>query len=369
MRSSLRASAALSVAACVLAACTSGAASPSASSAAPVTATPAAPASAAGSPAGSAAGSAAASQPAASVAASPIEVKKVSLQLDFTISGSSGGLLWGIDKGYFKDAGIDLDVIPGRGSDLALNQIDSGNVDFAMLDGSNYVEARSQNLTKTTALYAFQNISTTAIASKVQINDPKDMVGKSFGTVAQSSGRTKIPLVLKNNGVDPKTTPIELMDFSVLYPTLFEGKIDTAEVGVPGSWEGAFIAAKGQGLTLYVKLISDWGYRDYSKLLIASDKVISENPDLVKRMVGAIDKSQNDAIANATGDQIYELVKKVDPQVEKDAATLTWEDVRKYIKNPGPMDDETFQFQLQQLEKPSTMKPSDLYTNEYIPAH
>jgi NitT/TauT family transport system substrate-binding protein len=364
MTSGLRATAALTVAACLLAACSSGAASPSVSSAAPATPTPAAPASAASSPATSAT----ASEPAASVAASPIEVKKVSLQLDFTISGSSGGLLWGIDKGYFKDAGIDLDVIPGRGSDLALNQIDSGNVDFAMLDGSNYVAARAENVTKTTALYAFQNISTTAIASKVQINDPKDMVGKSFGTVAQSSGRTKIPLVLKNNGVDPKSVQIELMDFSVLYPTLFEGKIDTAEVGVPGSWEGAYIAAQKQGLTLYVKLISDWGYRDYSKLLIASDKVISENPDLVKRMVAAIDKSQNDAIANATGDEIYELVKKVDPQVEEDAAKLTWEDVQKYIKNPGPMDDATFQFQLQQLEKPSTMNPSELYTNDYIPA-
>jgi NitT/TauT family transport system substrate-binding protein len=303
--------------------------------------------------------------------ATPIPVEKVSVQLDFVISATSGPILWGIDKGYFTEQGIEMDLIPGKGSDLALNQIDSGKVDFAFIDGSNYIAARAKDLTKTTAIYALQNISTTAIASKVELKDPKDMVGKSFGTVAQSSGRQKIPLVLQQNGIDPAGVPIELMDFSVLYPTLFEGKIDTAEVGLPGSWEGALLSAKEQGLTLYVKLISDWGYRDYSKLLIVSDKAIAEKPDLVKRMVAALAKSQDDALANATPAQIFALVQAVDPQVEEEKATLEWQDVQQYIKNPGPMDDATFQFQLDVLKSsgtPSTLKPADLYTNEYIPA-
>jgi NitT/TauT family transport system substrate-binding protein len=301
----------------------------------------------------------------------PIPVQKVSVQLDFVISSTSGSILWGIDKGYFKDAGIDFDLIAGNGSDLALQQIDAGQVDFAFIDGSNYIAARAADATKTTALYAFQNISTTAIASKFEIKDPKDMVGHSFGTVAFSSGRQKIPLVLQQNGVDPTTVPIELMDFAVLYPSLFADTIDTAEVGFPGSWEGALLAAQDQGITLHVKLISDWGYRDYSKLLIASDKVISENKDLVTRLVGALAKSQSDALANATPDEIVALVKKVDPQVDERKAKLEWQDVQQAIKNPGPMDDATFQFQLDVLKASGTntdLKPADLYTNEFIPA-
>ena len=299
-----------------------------------------------------------------------IPIVKVSVQLDFVISSTSGSILWGIDKGYFREQGIDFDLIPGEGSDLALSQIDSGNVDFAFIDGSNYIAARAQNLTKTTAIYALQNISTTAIASKTEIKNPQDMIGKSFGTVAFSSGRQKIPLVLQQNGVDPTKVPIELMDFSVLYPTLFADKIDTAEVGLPGSWEGALLSAQDQSITLYVKLISDWGYRDYSKLMIASDKVITENKDLVTRMVAALTKSQADALANATPDQILALVKKVDPQVNEAKAKLEWSDVQKYIKNPGPMDDATFQFQLDVLKSSgttTTLKPADLYTNDFIP--
>jgi len=286
-------------------------------------------------------------------------------------SATSCAILWGKEKGFFEDAGINLDLIPGEGSDLALNQIDSGNVDFAFIDGSNYIQARAQDVTKTMAIYALQNISTTAIASKEQINDPEDMIGKSFGTVAQSSGRQKIPLVLKQNGVDPTKVPIELMDFAVLYPTLLEGGIDTAEVGLPGSWEGAKLAAEGQGQELFVKLISDWGYRDYSKLLITSQAMIDENEDLVQRLVGALSAAQADALANMTPEECYNLVKAVDPQVEEARATLEWQDVQQYIKDPGPMDDETFQFQLDVLKDNGTetdLTPADLYTNKYVEA-
>ncbi len=349
--------AAVALAIVVVSACSSGS-------------TPSPSAAASAAPSTGASPSPAGPSPSPSPSPSPAMVK-VPVQLDFQISATSGAILWGIDKGYFKDVGIDFDLIPGEGSDLALAQIDAGKVDFAFIDGSNYIEARAKELTKTSAIYALQNISTTAIASKVEIKDPKDMVGKSFGTVAQSSGRQKIPLVLKMNNVDPAGVPIELMDFSVLYPSLFQGQIDTAEVGLPGSWEGAKLAAEGQNLTLFVKLISDWGYRDYSKLLIVSDKVIAENKDLVTNMVGALAKSQADALANATPAEIYALVKAVDPQVEEARATLEWQDVQTYIKNPGPMDDATFQFQLDLLKDngtTTTLTPADLYTNEYIPA-
>ena len=337
----------------VLGACSSGgtaSSTPAAESAAPPGAESEAPASEAAS-------------------ASPIAVEKVPVQLDFVISATSCPILWGKDKGYFEEAGIDLDLIPGEGSDLALNQIDSGNVDFAFIDGSNYIAARAQDVTKTMAIYALQNISTTAIASKEEITNPEDMVGKSFGTVAQSSGRQKIPLVLQQNGVDPTKVPIELMDFAVLYPTLFEGGIDTAEVGLPGSWEGAKLAAQEQGLELFVKPISDWGYRDYSKLLITSQAMIDENEDLVQRLVGALKKSQDDALANATPTDCYNLVKQADPQVEQPRAELEWSDVQQFIHDAGPMDDETFQFQLDVLKDSGTetdLTPADLYTNKYV---
>ena len=309
--------------------------------------------------------------PSASVGspATPIPVEQVTIQLDFNITPTLGTILWGIDRGYFEEQGIDLELLPGQGSDLALQQIDAGQVDFAFVDGSNYLTARVQGITETTAIYALINVSTTAITAKVELNEPQDMVGMSFGTIPQSSGRQKIPLVLQQNGIDPAQVPIELMDFGVLYPTLFLGGIDTAEVGYPGDFGNLFLSAQDEGITLYATSISDWGFRDYSKLLIARNEVIDGNPDLVGRLVAALDRSQ-DALADADAAAIYDLVSVHDPLTRREALERDWPDIQATVVNPGPMDDATFQYQLDILESsgtPVTIEPADLYTNQFIP--
>ena len=196
------------------------------------------------------------------------------------------------------------------------------------------------------------------------------MVGKSFGTIPQSSGRTKIPLVLKMNGIDPAKVPVELMDYAVLYPTMFEDKIDTAEVGYPGDFGGLFLAGQEQGIKLFAKSISDWGYRDYSKLLIASDKVIASDKALVSRLVAAMSRSQTDALANATSADVFRLVHAQDEQAKQASIDIDWPGIQQSTKNPGPMDDATFQFQLDLLKAEGTditVTPAELYTNEFIP--
>jgi ABC-type nitrate/sulfonate/bicarbonate transport system substrate-binding protein len=312
---------------------------------------------------------AASAAPTAAPTAPP--VTKESLQLDFVLTAAYGALLYGKDKGYFKDASIDLDLIPGRGTDLALNEINNNRVKFAMVDLTNYIIQRAKGATQTTAIYVYNNIATTGLASLKQLGPPSDMIGKTFGTVAQSSGRTNIPLVLKQNNVnwDP-ATQIQLMDFSVLYPTLFEGKIDTAEVGLAGSWEGAVTRAKGQGLTLYLKLLSEWGFLDYSKVIIARDDVIRHEADLVKRFIGALSKSQKEAHATATGAQIYTLVKAIDPQANEEISGMIWDNVKKYVTKPGPVEDSVIIYKLDRLKEQgttTTLTPAQLYNNEFIP--
>jgi NitT/TauT family transport system substrate-binding protein len=298
-------------------------------------------------------------------------VTKESLQLGFVLSAAYGPMLWGKDKGYFLDNSIDIDLIPGRGTDLALNEINGGRVKFAVVDLTNYILQRAQNKTETTAIYVYNNIATTGLASLKPLGPPSDMIGKTFGTVAQSSGRTNVPLVLKQNGVtwDP-ATQIQLMDFSVLYPTLFDGKIDTAEVGIAGSWEGAVTRAKGQGITLYLKLLSEWGFLDYSKVVIARNDAIKNEPDLVRRMVASLWKSETDALAKATGDQLFDLLVKIDPQADKVITGLIWDSFKKYVTKPGALEATVVQYKLDRLKEGGTttdLKPADLYNNDFIP--
>jgi NitT/TauT family transport system substrate-binding protein len=306
----------------------------------------------------------------------PAGVTFVPVQLDFVLSGAYGSLLWGEDKGYFADNGIDIDLIPGQGTDLAMQQINSGAVNMAIVDVGNYIEQRIGNLTDTQAIYVQFPVGTTGIMSVSDpINDPQDMVGKTFCTVPQSSGRTKIPLILHQNGVDwDETTLLNLMEFSVLYPTLFQGPsggCDTAESGLAGSWEKASALATQQGLTPTFKLLSDWGYKDYSKMLIVRKDFLAANPDLVQKFVDAYWKSQVDSYANATGDDIYNLLLKVDPQADQESTKAVWNSVVTYGKGFGPIDPSVMQYQMDLLKNAdppvtTTMAPEEFFDNTFI---
>jgi NitT/TauT family transport system substrate-binding protein len=353
IRHAFRAPALVVTAALVLSAC-SGGASPSASSA-PSQAPSSTPA------------------PTATPEPTPVPVTEEALQLDFVLSGAYTPILWGKDKGYFEEVGIDLDVVPGRGTDLALAEINGGRVNFAIVDMTNYIVQRAAAETETTAIYVYNNIATTGIASLEPLDGPEDMVGKTFGTVAQSSGRLNVPLTLRQNGVDwDPETQIQLMDFSVLYPTLFSGAIDTAEVGIVGSWEGAYLRGQEQGVTLYLSLLSDWGFKDYSKLVIVRDELIESDPDRVRAFVEALYKSEHDALENATGDDMFNLLKAVDPQADEAIVKAVWDSFQKYVKDPGPLDEEVVQYKLDYLrdnqDLETDLTPEDLFTNEFIPS-
>lgn len=90
-----------------------------------------------------------------------------------------------------------MKIPPGRGGDLALQQINSGKVDFAFAALSGDLQQRIKGETDTAAVYAWINVPQICIASLKPIESPMEMEGKTFSTVSFSSGWTTVPYVLK----------------------------------------------------------------------------------------------------------------------------------------------------------------------------
>lgn len=301
----------------------------------------------------------------------PAQPKKVSVIGDWIFDVGFGGLAYGLSKGYFQQHGVDLNFIPGRGSDLAMQQINQGKVDFAFTDLSTYLAQRIKGQTDTTAVFAWMNTPIIGVLSLSPINSPQDMTGKTFGTVAFSSGRYSLPYVLKQNGVDPSSVKVQLLDFSVLYPTLFQGKLHTAEADYAGSYESAYFAAQKAGIKVYFKRLADWGFKDYGKLLIVRSNLIQSNPELVRNVIAGFSESITNALANASGEEIYNDLKKYNPQADKQGTVLGWTDLKQIIHNPGPIDQATVEYTLNFLAATQGTKTdhaaSSFYDNAFIP--
>lgn len=295
----------------------------------------------------------------------------VKVMLDYVFAEGYGRLAYGLEQGYFTDHDVNLEVTPGRGGDLALQQINSGKVDFAFADLSGYLAQRLKDETETTAVYAWINVPQICIASLEPIEEPEDMEGTSFTTVGFSSGRTTVPYVLKQNGVDTSQVDVRIVDISVLMSQLLSRKSDSIESAQFGSYEANKMTAEQAGDDLYCKPLEDWGYRDYGKLLLVRDDLIESDPDLVKRVVAGFDESSKKAMADASGEDIYEALKKQTPQAQEEPVTEAWESVTTELTDVGPIREADVAYSLKFLENTAGLTteepPTAFYDNSFIP--
>jgi ABC-type nitrate/sulfonate/bicarbonate transport system substrate-binding protein len=199
------------------------------------------------------------------------------------------------------------------------------------------------------------------------------MAGKSFATVSFSNGRTTVPYVLKQNGVDTSTVKVQLLDISVLIPQLLSGAVDTAESAIPDSLAENRITAKRAGKDLSCTALSAWGYKDYGKMLIVRNDLIKSDPDLVGRVIAGFNRSLQDAVANASSDDIYNALKKVNPQTDKQSIADAWTGFKDMEKgNTGDIDQGFVTYSLGFLEDTenltTTAAPETFYDNSYAEA-
>jgi NitT/TauT family transport system substrate-binding protein len=304
--------------------------------------------------------------------ATALPVVRYSVALEWLIEPPYAPILWGREQGYFEDAGIDLDLIPGQGSDLAMSQINEDRVDFAFTDLDTYIVQRAANQTETTAVFVLLADATTGIAANFPIETLADMSGHSWGTVGFSSGNVVLPYILELNDVDPESVTIEILDFGVLYASLFDGTIDSAEAHRPGSWEQVMVEARDLGKTVHFARLADFGLNSYSKMMIVRNDVMESDPDLVRRMVGAMHRSLPEGLATLTDDQVFDLMRSVDEQADEEVTGLVWQGFKEVNPSAEPIDPAVISDTIERLQATQDLEADlvveDLYTNEFLPA-
>ena len=61
---------------------------------------------------------------------SALAQEKLTARLDFTPAGPHAGLHLAVSKGWFKEAGLEVDVQDGRGSINTIQLVAAGQIDF-----------------------------------------------------------------------------------------------------------------------------------------------------------------------------------------------------------------------------------------------
>ncbi|MCB4364154.1 ABC transporter substrate-binding protein [Hydrogenophaga taeniospiralis] len=224
----------------------------------------------------------------------------IKFQLDWRFEGPAALFLQPVAKGYFKAAGLDVSVDSGNGSGGTVTRVASGTYDMGFADMAALMEFHANNPdapNKPVAVMMVYNNTPAAVLAlkKSGITKPADLSGKKLGAPVFDAGRKAFPIFQKANGVS--NVAWTSMDPPLRETMLVRGDIDA----ITGFSFTSLLNLEARGVKAADVVIlpyADHGVKVYGNAIIASPKLIKENPAAIKAFLSAFTKGARDVMAN-----------------------------------------------------------------------
>ena len=224
----------------------------------------------------------------------------IKFQLDWRFEGPAALFLAAQAKGYYKAAGLDVTIDAGNGSGGTVTRVASGSYDMGFADLAALMEFHANNPdapNKPVAVMMVYNNTPAAVLAlkKSGITKPADLSGRKLGAPGFDAGRKAFPIFAKANGI----TGVQWtsMDPPLRETMLVRGDIDA----ITGFSFTSLLNLEARGVKpqdIVVLPYPAHGVKLYGNVIIASPKMIKDNPQAVKAFLAAFTKGVKDVIAD-----------------------------------------------------------------------
>lgn len=271
----------------------------------------------------------AAAATASAATASPPPIVKVKVAWT-AASGTQGGIWAAYEGGYFKEEGLDVELVSITASSTSITALVANDLQFSGTDLTGLVEADVRGAS-IKGIIALTNRLIFSFMVSPKIKRGEDLKGKTIGiTRLGSSTQTAALQVLQRYGVDPReVTFIQLQDVPAILAALQGGQVDAAALSPPTNTR-----AKAAGFTELMNLATE-GPAYPNIVMSTTAQYIAEHPDVVKRFVRAYGKGlqrfKTDKDFGIKAMNVY--LKLTDTSVLED----TWLQFSKYLAGKTPL--------------------------------
>jgi NitT/TauT family transport system substrate-binding protein len=216
----------------------------------------------------------------------------IKFQLDWRFEGPAALFLASSAKGYYKAAGLDVTIDAGSGSGAAVTRVASGAYDMGFADMAALMEFHANNPdapNKPVGVMMVYNNTPAAVLTlkKNGIAKPADLTGKKLGAPVFDAGRRGFAIFAKANGIG--NVQWTSMDPPLRETMLARGDVDA----ITGFSFTSLLNLEARGVKtedVVVLPYSAFGVRLYGNVIIASPKLIKDNPQAVKAFLLAFTK-------------------------------------------------------------------------------
>ena len=305
---------------------------------------------------------------------------RIRLVLNWKYEGPQGMFFLAQDRGYFKQAGLDVAFDQGNGSGAAVPQVANGAYDMGFGDINALIElAAKQPDQAPIGVFMLYNRPPFAVAVKADspIKTPADFVGRKLGGAANDGALKLFPALCATARIDCAKVEIVNMQPSLREQMLMQGQVD----GVFGyvttiRFSARLIGVDPDKQLRFIKF-GDYGMDLYSNAIIVSRKFAKEHPEAVKGFLAALNHGIKDAMADrqAAIDAVAAREPLIKPAIERARldATLADEMTHPEIARIGIGDisddrmAKAIDILVKAKELPRTPNVSEIFDRSFLP--
>ena len=299
----------------------------------------------------------------------PGELTNIRLPMGYIPNIQFAPMYVAIEKGYFREAGLDVELDYKFETDgVAL--VGAGELPFAIVSGEQVLLARAQGLPVVYVGAWYQEYPVSVVArSEVQVLIPQDLKGKKIG----------LPGLFGANyvGLRALLFEAEMSESDVTLDSIGFNQVELLATGrqdvVVGYTANEPIQLRARGIAVTEIRVADY-VQLASNGILASERVIAEDPELVRAFVGAFLQGLADTIADP--EEAFELSEAhipnfvdLDADVQKQVLSTSIEQWR--AERLGYSDPQAWENMRNILLEmgliPEEMDLNQAFTNEFIP--
>lgn len=233
---------------------------------------------------------------------------KVTIQIDGAAVPYYAPLYVAKEKGYFTAQGVEVDFMYASAADIVKN-VAAGNVEFGFPNADSVITARAQGIPVKVVHTTYQHgLGATIFKSGKGIEKPADLKGKRIAVTSLGSPNyIQLQVLLKKNNLSLNDVKVEIVGTGAIVQALADDKVDAIVFSMLRT-----IELKSQGVDAR-EFRSDDFLPSFGNVLIASDKLVKEQPDLAKRFIAGLNKGIEDIIKGEPRSAVDLAVEKYTP--------------------------------------------------------
>ena len=225
---------------------------------------------------------------------------KISFALDWKFEGPSAPYFYAIDKGYFGEEDLEVEISAGKGSLDAIPKVATGAFPIGFADINSLIKFLDQNPgAPVMAVMMVYDKPPFAIAGRksLGVTTPSDLEGKILGAPPPDGAWAQFPPFASANNINVDNITVEPVGFPTREPMLAEKNVDA----ITGFSFSMFLNLVRLGVPeddISIMLMANYGLELYGNAIIVNTDYADANPEIVKGFLKAVSKGWADAMKN-----------------------------------------------------------------------